>query len=84
MAIASLLTAACSLTHQPANNPNTMNETKRFFLIGDLYDNAKASGANAQRLERLKAWEDHQAEAARAAMRTPFTIHELFTNFQPN
>lgn len=58
-----------------------MNETHRYFRICDLHNNAKHSGAKPERLERLKALEEHQAEAARQAMRTPFTIADLFAAF---
>lgn len=61
-----------------------MSETKRYFLICDLYNNAKHSGAKPERLERLKALEHHQAEAARESMRTPFTVADLFAALKPN
>lgn len=55
-----------------------MTEVKRYFLCGDLVDRAKAEGAKPARIARLKAWEKHLGEAARAEMRTPFTIADLF------
>lgn len=61
-----------------------MTETKRYFLICDLFDAAQATGAKPARLKRLKALEHHQAEAAREAMRTPFTIADLFHAIKPN
>ena len=58
------------------------SETHRYFLIGDLHDRAKAEGASPKRLARLKAMELHQAKDAREAMRTPFTIADLFATIK--
>ena len=55
-----------------------MTPTARYFRACELYDRAEAEGAKPARLKRLKAWEKKLAKEAREAMRTPFTIADLF------
>lgn len=59
-----------------------MTDTKRYFLCADLLDRARHEGSNAGRIARLEAWTEHLAEQARQAMRTPFTIDDLFKAFK--
>lgn len=59
-----------------------MTDTARYFKCAELHDIAKAEGARPERLRRLKAWEAHLAQAARDAMRTPFTVADLFATFK--
>lgn len=58
------------------------SETHRYFLCADLVDRAKREGASPARMERLRAWEKHLAEDARRAMRSPFTVADLFATLK--
>jgi hypothetical protein len=60
-----------------------MTPTARYFKCCDLRDRAQSEGASPERIARLKAWEQHLAQEAREAMRTPFTIADLFAAIKP-